>query len=290
MAGIGERQGLGENRLEVQVWEARPIYRGPVKTRRRHGWRFPPSVLGITGTLFLHLFVLQSVGALGVTAHQRRPPESQDPASRSLDPDATLQQSLVLIQPIASPPATNNLVDEFAARDALLLNVSMPIARSVPTPPVPQLRFDPADDPTASAAMTAGDPTGRAKLFGIYSGQIHARIERIWRRPRTPVSANDDESRRGVKRDETFRCEVAIVQDPEGQVEEVLLPRCNGTAEWQRSLVLAIQHAAPLPPPPDPTFFRQTLTLDFVGLSYTPNSSAEGYEVASASFAQAGNL
>jgi hypothetical protein len=166
----------------------------------------------------------------------------------------------------------------------------MPIARSVPTPRAPELRFDPADDPTAGAAVTAGDPTGRAKLFGIYSGQIHARIERIWRRPRTPVSADGDESRRSVKRDETFRCEVAIVQDPQGQVEEVLLPRCNGTAQWQRSLVLAIQHAAPLPPPPDPIFFRQTLTLDFIGLSYTPNSSADGYEVASVSFAQAGNL
>jgi hypothetical protein len=35
---------------------------------------------------------------------------------------------------------------------------------------------------------TGGDGAEQARLFGIYTGQIQAQIDRVWRRPRTPVN------------------------------------------------------------------------------------------------------
>jgi len=95
-----------------------------------------------------------------------------------------------------------------------------------------------------------GDGNGRAMLFGRYMGQIKARIERAWVYP-SSTSLH------------SFQCRVQIRQTRNGDVQEVMLLRCNADPAWQISLVKAIQAASPLSAPPDDTVFSQVITLSF---------------------------
>jgi hypothetical protein len=134
------------------------------------------------------------------------------------------------------------------------------------------------EEQTAGDAAN-GDASERARLTGIYSGQILARIDRVWRRPRTPV--NDESSdKKAETADESFQCEAQIIQDYSGYVQEILLPRCNGSPAWQHSLVVAIRQASPLPAPPSPTVFSRSVTFRFVGLPYVAGASDDEYEIA----------
>jgi hypothetical protein len=121
----------------------------------------------------------------------------------------------------------------------------------------------------------------RAHLVGIYSGQIRARVERIWRRPRTPVSEAGGTTGRPNVTSESFQCQVTIVQDSMGWVQETQLLDCNGSIAWQQSLVRAINQASPLPAPPDPKVFTRTVTLNFVGFEFGPGMNADDYELKS---------
>jgi outer membrane biosynthesis protein TonB len=135
-----------------------------------------------------------------------------------------------------------------------------------------------SENPASKPAAAGGDGAEQARLFGIYTGQIQARIDRVWRRPRAPL--NDDTTPANTDASgDSFRCEAQIVQDARGNVQEILLPRCNGSAAWQRSLVLAIQQASPLPAPPSIKVFTQSITLNFLGLPYVQGASSEEYEI-----------
>jgi hypothetical protein len=103
-------------------------------------------------------------------------------------------------------------------------------------------------------------------LFGRYMGQISARIQRAWIRPRTPVE------------DGSFSCRVQISQDRSGVVQEVALQECNGDLHWQASLIQAIQTASPLPAPPDATVFSNLLTLELSSEAYVAGFKEDGYE------------
>ena len=70
-----------------------------------------------------------------------------------------------------------------------------------------------------------------------------------------------------------------IVQDENGNVQEILLPNCNGSIAWQRSLVSAIRQASPLPAPPNINVFSRTVSLNFVGYGYAAGASEDDYEI-----------
>ena len=111
-----------------------------------------------------------------------------------------------------------------------------------------------------------GDEAGRAALFGRYMGQITARIARAWVRPRSPAGPGQ------------FSCWVQVDQDATGAVQEVTLKKCNGTPDWQVSLVHAIESASPLPAPSDPAVFTQRLTFEMSSDGFDPKGSADGFE------------
>jgi hypothetical protein len=140
------------------------------------------------------------------------------------------------------------------------------------------------EDRASKSTANGGDGTELARLFGLYTGQIQARINRIWRRPRTPVNENDNPE--APTTDESFQCQAQIVQNSKGNVQEILLLRCNGSIAWQRSLVVAIQQASPLPAPPSASVFSRSVTLNFVGLSYVPGSPDDDYDMAPPKVAQ----
>jgi hypothetical protein len=148
-----------------------------------------------------------------------------------------------------------------------------PEALSVASAPqltkVPVSQVDPPDDLVVeNDSASASEDPGDSALFGRYMGQVSARIERAWLRPRTPLG------------DSLFSCQVRIEQDAAGSVREITLVHCNGSARWQLSLVQAIQTASPLPAPPDPAVFKRTFSLRFESLPYSPTVAAELYEPA----------
>ena len=114
------------------------------------------------------------------------------------------------------------------------------------------------------ANAITGEP-GLAALYGRYLGQVRARIERAWLRPRSKIGSD------------IFRCRVRIDQDPSGQVGEITLQKCNGTLEWQQSLVRAIDDASPLSAPPNPAVFSPYLDLEFRSTAYAPGALNESF-------------
>jgi hypothetical protein len=125
-----------------------------------------------------------------------------------------------------------------------------------------------ADSNESHTASDDADAAAQTVLLGRYAGQIDARIERAWRRSRTPVPG-------GI-----FSCRVKITQDTAGAVQEVALERCNREPHWQLSLVQAIERASPLPAPPDPKVFTRVLRMNFRAQQYSPQSVQEDYEPA----------
>jgi hypothetical protein len=116
------------------------------------------------------------------------------------------------------------------------------------------------------AAQTPGNASEFAALYGRYLGQVSARIERAWMRPRAPIGSD------------VFSCRVRVLQDRSGEVLDIFLAQCNGSQRWRASLVQAIRAAAPLSAPPDPRVFTERVVLEFRSLPYVEGGTSEGFE------------
>jgi hypothetical protein len=260
-----------DKKLDVVDWRDAPR---PVVSRTYAPSRgFSPAALGVFGTLLVHALIVPSA-FFGVHGTRSRQPEIQEPSAfNPLAADST--ESLVLI---TLPTRSNS--SAAAALDDSLLPVLNKLARTSPVDPDPPklLNVDilSLGEEQASQTTTAqGDGAEQARLFGLYTGQIQSRINRAWRRPRTPVQTVEGADTSDV----SFQCEAQVVQDGEGNVLEILLPRCNGSSAWQLSLVTAIRQASPLPAPPNPSVFSRSITLKFVGVAYGADSHEDEYEI-----------
>ncbi|HEV2271278.1 MAG TPA: TonB C-terminal domain-containing protein [Steroidobacteraceae bacterium] len=112
-------------------------------------------------------------------------------------------------------------------------------------------------------------------LYGRYVGQIRARVDRAWKRPRTAIGSP------------IFQCQVQIDQDFLGRVGQITLLQCNGDAPWRLSVVHAIEAASPLPAPPDPAVFARHVILELRAMAYSSGMPAGLYEAAASSAASA---
>jgi hypothetical protein len=130
-----------------------------------------------------------------------------------------------------------------------------------PALPIPSLEDVLVEDSELPEA--AGDTEGHALMYGRYLGQVSARIERAWLRPRVPLDT------------QRFECQTNIEQDRLGRVLSVELRHCDADARWQRSLVAAIERSSPLPAPPVPSVFSNTLILNFSASAYQVGNSVE---------------
>ncbi len=204
--------------------------------------RWPIALLGGAASVLLHglLFVPVLLGAPAPEQAPKVPRES----------------TLILVQTQIAAPAPEGPSDTWEVR----LSAPAPLAAVV----VEEIDF-PREQLASDAS--AADPRLVA-LFGRYIGQIDARVQRAWIRPRTAVPSG------------LFECRVQISQDPTGRVLEIELVRCNGDIGWQTSLVHAIQGASPLPAPPDPSVFSPQLTLDFRTQSFSAGMRTDGFELA----------
>jgi TonB C terminal len=259
--------------ITVTAWSEsqRPIFPG----NRTHRRFLPSAVTGLVGTLLLHTFALQTV-FLGTRAHKIRPPELQESGSPTKS-EGKPAESLVFIDLPKATSTDNGIVEALASIRAAIKETPL-TSPPDPSPPLELEILSLSEDKPSDSSVESGDGVERARLIGIYTGQIQARVQRIWRRPRSPVTENTGTAM-ATHADESFQCQVQVVQDKIGNVQEVLLPRCNGTEAWQRSLVIAIQQASPLPAPPSASVFSNSITLNFLGLSYVAGSPEDEYEI-----------
>lgn len=267
--------------IHVAMWD----YYGTsviVEKRTHHFWSL--RVIALVGTLLLHALVVQTV-LLGSRAHPVRPPEVQGPGATLIKSEAAPAETLVLIELPRIVKTDSEILEELASASAARPKKLITTISPDPLPYLDLKTVTIAEAAESAAPVDSGDGAERARLFGIYSGQIQARIERVWRRPRTPIIEGASPAKVTLT-DETFQCQVQIVQDNAGNVQEVLLPHCNGTIAWQHSLVLAIQQSSPLPAPPSPSVFSRAVTLNFVGLAYGAGRADDNYETAPIQTAQ----
>jgi hypothetical protein len=262
-------------KMDVVDWQDSPL---PAVVKTRNPRRFlSPTLIGILGTLLLHALVIQSVPwGRGPKLKAPETAESADALSMSNTDSA---ESLVLISLPTLADSTQAAVQRVVSSLPDLKKMKIkPTADADPPATLNIESLALREDQAARLTIERGDGAELARLFGIYTGQIRARIARVWRRPRTPVNDNRVDQKQ-ADTDESFQCEAQVVQDVRGNVQEILLPRCNGSPAWQRSLVLAIQHASPLPAPPSDNVFSASITLNFVGLSYFAGAPEDEYEL-----------
>lgn len=236
--------------------------RTPLRSPRRAD-RAPIALFGAALTLTLHILLISPLVFGG--GHPRQTHNEQEGGALSGVPAMTV----VNLEDTVDARAERERESE-ADMAALILpeHALIPTGSFRPaTGAEPRLDLD----VTRSAQEGPSSDDGEnALLFGRYLGQVTARIERAWLRPRTPVGAN------------YFECLVQVEQDRERAVKEITLKRCNGTTQWQLSLVRAIESASPFPAPPDPKVFSPTLTFEMTGNTFVAGGPSEGYEPATA--------
>jgi hypothetical protein len=216
-------------------------------------------VAGAVASLALHALLLTPL-LLGAAQHRTRAPEEPGGSAQTSDDSAL---AVVFLEdghskPRAPPRLSDTLVHT-PVRSITLRDLPLPS----PDPAIPDTA---SPGERASAPQTQGDAAAFALLYGRYLGQITARIERAWMRPRSSPGAD------------TFVCRLQVLQDERGQVLGVTVGRCGGDARWRASLVEAVRSASPLPAPPDPHVFRQSLALAFASAAFLPGGNTQGFE------------
>jgi hypothetical protein len=225
--------------------------------------RNPAVVLvGALASLALHALLLAPM--LYGAGHKPHTPDAlgSAPADR---PGADGALIVELIEESDSAPKASAHVPKIAPlqmpSDASLRAATADLVRSLPPPDLPGER-----ESQAPAAQVQGDEAAAARLYGMYVGQISARIERAWLKPRSSPGAD------------RFVCRVQVLQNASGDVLKVTLSSCNGDARWQSSLVRAIETASPLPAPPDARVFKKHIALQFDADAFVAGGSSEGFE------------
>lgn len=205
------------------------------------------SCLAAAASLALHaLFVAPALWGGG-----KPPDHSQD---KRYAGDTALQWIV-----LDDSPATSAVTPSSLGAPGL---VTISVADILPTLP----SATPAADTPKDKAAQPEDDSSLGVMYGRYVGQIQARIDRAWRRPRTAIGAP------------LFQCQVQIDQDAAGRVGDVTLLQCNGSTRWRLSLVQAVEAASPLPAPPNQALFTRHVLLQFRAMAYSAGAQAELYE------------
>lgn len=277
---------MGGPKLNISDWHQREPERVSPREPSSSN-RSCHRVLGVVGTLALHAALVQTL-ILGNRVPKERPPEVQGPGAVLIKSESDSTEPLVLIQLSVIDGQNKALAEDLKSMGSALKDQLLTIVSPDALPHIDIASDEIGDSSDPVASVDKGDPAARAALFGRYTGQIDARIERVWKRPRTPVTPIEDTpqtSASATSRDngnpaDDFKCQVRIIQDHRGAVQEVQVIDCNGSVEWQQSLVRAIVAASPLPAPPSTTVFTNALDMTFESHAYTAASVADDYELA----------
>jgi hypothetical protein len=224
--------------------------------------------IGVVATVLFHLLISSPL-LLGMAAHKTRPPTPDGPGSVAWVSQGSQIEPMVLLDLSALSLTTQDdlLEPQIASEGIDLEDLALALAGVEPSSP-PELDITDADEAETSNEA-AGDPAGSAALFGRYMGQVAARIERGWMRPRTPIAGG------------RFNCRARIAQDRAGNVQSIELQNCGDNVRWQESLTSAILRASPLSAPPEQWLFAEIVTLNFSAAQYVAHQTPEyNYEPA----------
>lgn len=194
--------------------------------------------IGVLLSFALHALLL------GLLVQHERPKDSSSLGDPKGDASTPIG-SLILVS-IARSPEEDPL-RSFAVPAALLASITLP---QVVEPALGPLHNEAAEQASGSAP-TESEAAAQLAMFGRYSAQTIARIDRAWIHPQSEIQERE------------FQCTVRVRQNLEGMVLSTELVDCNGDSRWQESLVFAIEQASPLPAPPDPSVFSEELMLTF---------------------------
>jgi hypothetical protein len=212
------------------------------------------------------LFVLPFV--LELSSPSRKAPDRSGAGASALLSAAEPEMTVVFVNDSAPAPTTEPpKLEELASRG--LQSPDLPVVVLSPDDSPAQPAAEIATDPQRTSEIPTSPPDPAAQhalLYGRYLGQVQARIERAWLRPRTQIGAS------------RFFCRARVRQDPRGAVAEVTLDHCNGTDRWQQSLLSAIRTASPLPAPPDASVYADILRLTFSSEAFEEGDSTQGFE------------
>jgi hypothetical protein len=225
--------------------------------RLRREWWVSASVAMVT--LALHALLVASLSE-GTTRKTLRKPDVTGPGASALASSAEAEFTMVLIDLSEGSLEPESALDELSSQGTASDELSVRILSPDPNPTF-DYEEEPRQQDEESAPDSASDVQSRARMFGRYMNQVSARIERAWLRPATESQQHEEDA---IEGDENiFNCQVRVLQDGRGKVQEVMLLDCNGSRAWQQSLVIAIEQASPLPAPPHPSVFASALTLRF---------------------------
>ncbi len=223
--------------------------------------RWSAATVAVAAAVSLHMVLLSTVifGGSELTSSRRPTQQGQSASATSAGEEPRMTMILInLPSPKRQSPEEPMASHGLAAAD-------LPI-RVVSLDDVQAFDFSDADKSDDSDPdLQPEDPVHHALMVGRYTNQIKARIERAWLRPRSTIGSSN------------FDCTVQIVQDSQGNVTQMTLQQCNGSADWQASLVRAIQSASPLPAPPEPSAFASAVSMQFSSQAYV-TGDAEGFE------------
>jgi hypothetical protein len=242
------------------AWKARR----PSGINRKTSTSWFASAIAALAVAAFHIAIVGSV-LLSESGSRARVPRDKGLSANDIAADVEPTATLILIEdPGAGAP--ENPFEQVASRGSVLQNLRLTIISPEPTMELGlddqnELKNDATSDSTV-------DRQAGAALFGLYLGQIQARVQRAWLKPRIPIGA------------ELFECRARVLQSARGEVKEVVLQDCNGDARWQLSLVHAIEQASPFPAPPDPVIFAESLQLAFHSREFIAGSNEEGFEPA----------
>jgi TonB-like protein len=222
------------------------------------------SVAGLAGALAAHaLLILPFV--LDLSAAPRKLPDKGGAGATFSYAASDTEMTVVLIDdpspPLITPPPQ---LEAVASRGLTSRALSVVVLSPDPSPVAEAERT--VVQESADSTAESADPAQHALMYGRYVGQMQARIDRAWMRPRTEIGAAQ------------FSCRARIEQDRRGDVVDVSLNHCNGGERWQQSLVSAIRTASPLPAPPDPSVYADVLWLTFASGPFEDGSSGQGFE------------
>lgn len=222
------------------------------------------STCGLLTSVVIHVVLIQAIVMGGGAVSSPRVREGLGANSYGSPDEATT--TLYFVEDSSVTDVPDPSLSQLASAGKVLQSLGVTIISVDPSIDA-ALKDSNLEQPTLSMdEQSAGEREARAALFGRYVSQIQARIERAWVRPRAPIG------------DESFDCQVQVVQGKRGEVQEVALQRCNGSAPWQLSLVRAIERASPLPAPPDDAVFSPSILMSFRAYPYAPGSEQELYE------------
>lgn len=247
-----------------------------IVNRNERSLHWPSRAVGVVATLLLHAAFFQSLTLGSLTSKRVSKQEETGPGATAILSSEGTFMTLVIVH--LPSPREDASVATIASRGVA---VSNPIIQITSPDPLPLSAYEEAmEEENGEASHTAGDPAMQSLLFGRYTGQIDARIQRAWHKPHVAidgaVSGRGDSDQ--AVRQEPFHCQARIQQDQDGNVTEIELMQCNGSPAWQLSLVRAIQRASPLPAPPHPSVFTTALTLAFETNAYASGSRGDDYD------------